>query len=169
MPDWLNLTIFGVTQLFMLVGLFGSILPIFPGIFIMWLAALGYGLATGFTPVGITLFIIITILMLIAGVVDNIFMSAGARRTGASWISIILALIAGVLGTIFFPPFGGIVAAPLAVLVFEYLRSRNMSQAWQALKGLMAGWGMSFLVRFSLGMVIMILWWIWAWVGGGLT
>ena len=163
MPDWLHLTVVGTVQFFMLIGLFGSIVPVFPGVFIMWLSALGYGLATGFTPAGIVLFILITVLMVVAGFVDNIFMSAGARRSGASWTSIILALIAGVVGTIVFPPFGGIIAAPLAVLIFEYIRGRDFQRAWQALRGLASGWGISFLVRFSIGMVIMILWWIWVW------
>ena len=164
MPDWLNLTIFGVTQFFMLVGLFGSIVPVFPGPFIMWLSALGYGLASGFTPVGIVLFILITIIVIVAGLVDNIFMGAGARRSGASWTSIILALIAGVVGTIVFPPFGGIIAAPLTVLIVEYLRRRDLDAAWLALRGLASGWGMSFLIRFSLGLLMMILWWVWVWL-----
>lgn len=164
MPDWLNLTIFGVTQFFMLIGLFGSIVPVFPGPFIMWLSALGYGLASGFTPVGIALFVLITILMIVAGLVDNIFMSAGARRSGASWTAIILALIAGVVGTIVFPPFGGIIAAPLTVLIVEFLRRRDLNEAWLALRGLATGWGMSFIIRFSLGLVMMILWWVWVWL-----
>ena len=164
MPDWLHLTIFGVTQFFMLIGLFGSIVPVFPGPFIMWLSALGYGLASGFEPVGIVLFILITVLMVVAGLVDNVFMSAGARRSGASWRSIILALIAGVVGTVIFPPFGGIIAAPLTVLLVEYLRLRDLDQAWLALRGLATGWGLSFLVRFSLGLLMMILWWIWVWL-----
>jgi hypothetical protein len=164
MPDWLNLTIFGVTQFFMLVGLFGSIVPVFPGPFIMWLSALGYGLASGFTPVGIVLFILITIIVIVAGLVDNIFMGAGARRSGASWTSIILALIAGVVGTIVFPPFGGIIAAPLTVLIVEYLRRRDLDAAWLALRGLASGWGMSFLIRFGLGLLMMILWWVWVWL-----
>ncbi len=166
MPEWLNLTVFGIVQLFMLVGLFGSAVPIFPGPFIMWLAALGYGLATGFTTTGVVLFVVITILMVGAGVVDNFFMGAGARRSGAAWTSIILALIAGVLGTIIFPPIGGIIAAPLVVLLVEYLRARDMDQAWQALRGLATGYGLSFVARFCIGFLMMVLWWIWVWQSG---
>jgi len=140
--------------------------PIFPGPFIMWLAALGYGLATGFTTTGVVLFVVITILMVGAGVVDNFFMGAGARRSGAAWTSIILALIAGVLGTIIFPPIGGIIAAPLVVLLVEYLRARDMDQAWQALRGLATGYGLSFVARFCIGFLMMVLWWIWVWQSG---
>jgi len=84
MPDWLNISIFGITQIFMLVGLFGLIIPVYPGTVIMWLAALGYGVVSGFSTWGTVLFVIITLLMLVSTVVDNLFLGAGARKGGAS-------------------------------------------------------------------------------------
>ena len=165
MPDWINASIFALTQIVMLVGLFGLIVPIFPGTVIIWLAALGYGVVSGFGTLGIVLFVIITILMLAGTLADNVFLGAGARKGGASWKTIALALVAGVLGTLIFPPFGGLIAAPLAVLLLEYQRTGNLENAWKALRGLAAGWGVSFIVRFALGFVMMTLWWIWVWKG----
>lgn len=163
MPAWLNISVFALTQIVMLVGLFGSLIPIFPGPFIMWLAALGYGVLSGFDSVGVVIFIMISVLMIGGGLVDNLFMGAGARKGGAAWGTIIVALIAGVVGTILLPPFGGIITAPAAILLLEYLRLRDLNQAWLALRGLATGWGFSFVVRFGFGLVIMVLWWLWAW------
>jgi len=165
MPDWLHISIFALTQIIMLVGLFGLIVPVFPGTVVMWLAALGYGVVTGFNTLGIVLFVIITLLMLVSTVVDNLFMGAGARKGGASWTTILIALLAGVLGTLLFPPIGGLIAAPLAILLLEYTRTGDFQKAWQALTGLAAGWGLSFVVRLGIGGVMMILWWIWVWKG----
>jgi uncharacterized protein YqgC (DUF456 family) len=165
MPAWLHVSIFALTQVIMLVGLFGLIVPVFPGTVVIWLAALGYGVVTGFHTLGIVLFVIITILMLVGTLVDNLFMGAGARKGGASWTTIIVALLAGVLGTLLFPPIGGLIAAPLAILLLEYTRTGDMQQAWQALRGLATGLGLSFVVRFGIGVVMMILWWIWVWQG----
>jgi uncharacterized protein YqgC (DUF456 family) len=165
LEDLLNITLFGVIQFIMLVGLFGLIVPIFPGVVIMWLAALGYGVINGFSTVGIVVFVVMTVLMLANTVVDNVMMGVGARQGGASWGSIAVALIAGVAGTIAFPPFGGIIAAPLAVLALEFYRVRDWKKAWLALRGLAAGWGLSFVVRFFIGLVIMGLWWLWVWQG----
>ena len=165
MPDWLSTSIFVIIQLIMLVGLFGLIVPLFPGIVVMWLAALGYGVATGFRWLGIILFIIITILMLAGTLVDNFFMGAGARKGGASWVAIGVALVGGVVGTILYPPVGGLIAAPLSVLLLELLRTRNIKKAWQAFLGLAAGWGLSFFVRFGIGVAIMVIWWLWVWQG----
>ncbi len=163
MPAWLNISVFALTQIVMLVGLLGSLIPIFPGPFIMWLAALGYGVLSGFDSVGVVIFIMISVLMIGGGLVDNLFMGAGARKGGAAWGTIIVALIAGVVGTILLPPFGGIITAPAAILLLEYLRLRDLNQAWLALRGLATGWGFSFVVRFGFGLVIMVLWWLWAW------
>ncbi len=165
MPDWLHASIFALTQFIMLVGLFGLIVPVFPGTVVIWLAALGYGVVTGFHTLGIVLFVIITILMLVSTLVDNLFMGAGARKSGASWTTIIVALLAGVLGTLLFPPIGGFIAAPLAILLLEYTRTHDMQTAWQALRGLATGFGLSVIVRFGIGVLMMILWWIWVWQG----
>lgn len=162
MPAWLNVSIFALTQLFMLVGLVGLVVPVFPGLLVMWLAALGYGLVTRFETVGIIVFSLLTILMLVGSTVDNLVMGAGARKGGAAWLSIGVALAAGVIFTFVFPPIGGIIAAPLAVLLFEYLRVRDWQKAWQALRGLATGWGLAYFLRMGIGIIMMVLWWIWA-------
>jgi hypothetical protein len=163
MPEWLetssSLLLFGV----MLVGLFGLIIPIFPGGVIIWLAALGYGLLNGFGTAGTIIFIVITLLMIASALSDNLLMGANARREGASWWSIIIALVAGALLTFIAPPFGGLIAAPIALYLAEYLRQRDPDQAMQVTRGLLVGCGWAFFVRFGLGAAKIGLWVIWAW------
>ena len=165
MPEWFNTSIIVVIQIIIMVGLFGLIVPIFPGTVVIWLAVLGYGVVTGFSALAIVLFVIITILMLLGTLVDNLMMGAGARKGGASWVTIGVALLAGVLGTLIFPPLGGVLAAPIAVLLLEYLRTMDVGKAWESLRGLATGWGLSFVVRFGIGIVMMCLWWLWVWKG----
>jgi uncharacterized protein YqgC (DUF456 family) len=164
--EFLDSFLLVIVQIFLLAGLFGLIVPVFPGLLVMWLAVLGYGILAGWTTLGVILFILITVIVIAGMLVDNVLMSVGARKGGASWGSILLGLVAGVLGTIFFPPIGGIIAAPLAVLLLEYGRRGNWDSAWRALRGLATGWGASFIVRFLLGLVVMLLWWIWVWRNG---
>jgi len=163
-PDWLRISIFGLTQLIMLIGLFGLFVPIFPGILIIWLASLGYGIVTGFNAWAIFFFVLITLLMIAGTTVDNLLMGAGARKGGASWLAIGVALVAGIVGTILLPPFGGLIAAPLGILLLEVWRTRNFKQAWNALFGMAAGWGLSIFARFAIGFVMMAVWWLWVWV-----
>ena len=162
MPLWLETTIIVLTFLTMLVGLFGLIIPIFPGNVIMWLAALVYGLIFGFGRLGGIMFAIITLLMLVAVAADNVLMGAKAREKGADWGSIILALIAGIIGTMIFPPIGGLIAAPLVLYLAELQRQRDADEAKKVVKALLTGWGLAFVVRFGLGVVMFGLWGVWA-------
>lgn len=162
MSEWLNVSSFGLTLFVMLVGLFGLIVPIFPGIVVIWLAGLGYGVVNGFNLLGIIMMVLLTIAMLAGVTVDNVLMGAGARRGGASWLAVTTAMIAGIAGTILFPPIGGLIASPLAVLLVEYLRGRDLGKAWQATRGLATGWGLSFLARFGIGVLMIVLWLVWA-------
>jgi uncharacterized protein YqgC (DUF456 family) len=165
MENFLNISVFALVQIFMLVGLFGLVVPIFPGLVVMWLAALGYGVASGFSTLGIVLFVIISILMVVGSLADNVLMGAGARKGGASWTTLAVALVAGVVGTFLVPPIGGLIAAPAAVLLLEYQRLGDWQKAMAALRGLATGWGLSFVVRFILGVIIQLLWWLWVWQG----
>jgi hypothetical protein len=152
-------------QFLMLVGLLGLVLPIFPGLLVMWLTALAYGVVYGFNSVGTAIFVVISVLALAGSLVDNVLMGAGARQGGASGSTILVAMLAGVVGTLIFPPIGGLIAAPGAVLLLEYSRLRDWNKAWQALRGMATGWGLSFVARFAIGLVIMALWWLWVWKG----
>lgn len=165
LPDWLRISVFGLTQLVILIGLVGLVVPIFPGILVIWLATLGYGIVTGFTPWAIFFFVVITLLMIAGTTVDNIMMGAGARKGGASWLTIGVALLAGVIGTLLLPPFGGLIGAPLGILILELWRTRELKKAWQALIGMAAGWGLSVFIRLGIGAVMMALWWLWVWLG----
>lgn len=162
MPDWLEITINILTTLTMLFGLFGLILPIFPGNVVMWIAALIYGLVFGFGTFGGVMFAIITLLMIIAVLADNFLMGAKAREKGADWGSIVLALIAGIIGTIMLPPIGGILAAPIVLYVMERNRLGSSDEAKVVVKALLTGWGLAFFVRFGLGVIMLSLWGAWA-------
>lgn len=162
MPVWLETSITVITGLTMFVGLVGLIVPIFPGNVVIWVAALIYGISTGFETLGWWMFGLITLLMLAAVSADNILMGAKARASGASWLSIILALLSGVIGTIVFPPIGGLVAAPLILFAAEYVRLRDHTKALQTIRGLLIGWGLAFVVRFALGVFMIGFWAIWA-------
>ena len=162
MPAWLSASILTITLVIMAIGLFGLIVPIFPGITVIWLAALGYGVVTGFNTLAWVMFGVITVLMIVGVTIDNVLMGARAHKAGAAWSSLALGMLAGVLGTIFLPPVGGILAAPLAVLLLEYLRQRDINKALLTLRGLVIGWGLSFVVRFFIGVVMIGLWLLWA-------
>lgn len=148
----------------MLFGLFSLLIPVLPGLVIMWVPVLIYGVVTGFTLGKAIIFVIITGLMLFGSVVDNLVMGTRARQTGASWLAIAVSLAAGVAGSIFFPPFGGLIAALIGLFVVEIVRLRDLRQAFDSTRNMAIGCGWAAVIRFGIGIVMILLWLAWVYL-----
>jgi uncharacterized protein YqgC (DUF456 family) len=157
----LEFSILWLTLFFMLVGLIGLAVPLFPGLLVIWLSALGYGALAGFGVLGTVMMILMTIAMVFGSLADNVLSGAGARGLGASWLSIGVGLLAGILGTFLFPPFGGFVTAPLGILGMEALRHRDLRKAFRASRGWAIGCGWAYFLRLLSGILMIELWVIW--------
>ena len=149
---------------FLLLGQAGTLIPLLPGLWIQWAAALVIGLVRGFDLTGGILFAIITILVIIGGIIDNVAMGASAKTSGASWFSIGAALIGGVLGSLIFPPLGGLILAMAGIFLVEYLRIRDLRKAWDSTRGLAVGCGWGAILRFGFGLLVIVVWLLWAFV-----
>lgn len=152
----------------LIVGLLGLIVPVFPGLVIMWLGTLVYaiieGAAGNMTGWKWFLFGVITILMITGSVVDNIIIARKMRDKYIPWSSIVWAFAAGVVASLFFTPLIGLVAAPAGLFLAESSRLKNREAAIDSTKAYMIGWGWAFGARFLIGLVMIGFWMIWAWV-----
>jgi uncharacterized protein YqgC (DUF456 family) len=146
----------------MAVGLAGLIIPIFPGLVVIWGAALGYGIAEGFGLKGWVLFILITVLMVAGSLIDNILMGKRGHETGASWWGLAGAWLAGIAGSILFPPLGGIPASILAVFLIEWARRRNWRLAVNVTRSVAVGCGWAYVIRLVMGVAMVGFFILWA-------
>lgn len=132
-------------------------LMIIPGATIIWAATVVYVILTGFTPVSIAILIFETIIMLITNGLDNVLMGGSAKAEGASWWSLGAAFLGAMLGSIVFPPFGGIPGGLLFIFLAELFQKGDMASSWRSVKALMTGFGWASVARtFSGG--IMVFW-----------
>jgi len=145
----------------MLVGLVATLTPIIPGLLMMWAAALVYGLVIRFDTAGWIIFGIISVLALVGGLLDNVFMAGSSRKAGASWLSIGAALLGALIGSLLLPPFGGLLLAVIFIFLAEYLRLKNWRQALESTKGLAIGCGWAAITRFVFGFLILAGWLMW--------
>lgn len=156
------------TLFVLLVGLFGLVVPVFPGLTIMWLATLVYALiknaADKMTGWDWFAFVLITLLMIGGNIADNIIIARKMRDHYIPWSSILLAFAAGIVASLFFTPLIGLVAAPLGLFLAELRRLKNRNDAINSTKAYMIGWGWAFGARFIIGLAITGLWMLWAWV-----
>ena len=148
----------------MVFGLLSLLTTVIPGLAIIWLAALAYGLVHGFNLNGEILFGIITFLMIVGSVADNIFMGTHARKGGASWLSIGVALLGGLIGSLIWPPFGGIPVSFAGLFVVEMIRKRDWRVAWQYTRSMAAGCGIAVFARLGIGIVMIIIWAVWVYI-----
>lgn len=141
------------------VGLFGTILPIIPGLIIIWLGALFYAAAVvGFDVFSPWVFVLITLVGLVTGT-SNIWLAAlGARTTGATWRTLVVGFIGAILGTFLLPVplVGTIVGYAAGLILSEYVRLGELRPAMKAAFGGVVGWGVSSAVELA-GAIVMIL------------
>lgn len=147
----------------MLFGLLVLLIPILPGLVIIWAVALGYGIFAGFTTLGWVMFAIMTVLMVVGSFADNVLMGTTAHKEGAPWWVVLVALVAAVAGNFLLPIVGGFLAALATLFLLEWARLKDARLAFNSMRGLVLGCGWAVAIRFIMGMVMIGLWLIWAW------
>lgn len=157
-----------LTLFALIVGLLGLVVPIFPGLVIMWLGTLAYSLlqnaAGNMTSWKWVIFGIITLLMIVGSIADNIIIARKMRDKYVPWSSILFAFAASLVASIFFTALIGLAAAPVGLYLAESRRLKNNEAAIESTKAYMIGWGWAFGARFVIGLVMIAFWMIWAWV-----
>ncbi len=159
-----NVTLHVLVGLTMLIGWLGLLIVIVPGLVIIWAAGLVYGLAAGFSTGGWIIFAVMTILMIIGSLIDNVLIGASAKQKGASWWAIAAALLGAVLGTLLLPPVGGLLFAMIALFIVEYLRVKDFRKALDTTGSMAFGCGWAVVVRFAIGAIMIGLWVLWAFI-----
>jgi len=95
-------------------------------------------------------------------VIDNVVTGFGAHHEGVPWFTIIVAAIAGFLLT-FFHPLVGLLAVPIALFLLEWHRLKDLNLAKESLIGLLKGWISGLLARWTVGLIMVMLWALWVW------
>lgn len=163
LPEWAFWLTLGV----MGVGLIGTLIPVLPGVELIWLAALVYAIAERFTTIDPLTFAALTLLAAV-GITANIWAShLGSRLGGASGPALLAGLGLGAVGFLVGLFVGGIGAVPggligtlAGVLLVEYRRRKDWKGAARAGTGWLAGCLLSGLIQAALGgmMILLFLW-----------
>jgi hypothetical protein len=62
------------------------------------------------------------------------------------------------------PIIGGILTALLVLFLVQWVRLKNARMALTSMRGMLIGCGWALIFRFIIGLVMIGLWLIWAWV-----
>ena len=152
------ITLVGVA---MAVGLVGTIVPIVPGLALVWAGALGFGIAEGFDGPGAVLFGIFTVVGLLGEIAGVALPKRAAGEAGAGRWSLLLGVAVALVGFFFVPVVGLPLGGALGIYVGEHLRTRDHHVAWRATIATLKGFGLASLAQFGAGFVMVILWLGW--------
>jgi hypothetical protein len=140
----------------MLVGLAGTVLPVLPGITIIFLAMLGYDWSQDFLILGQYFLGTMFILVVLSWVADYFSGLLGAQKFGASTWGKLGLLVGGFTGLIFGGPFGIILGSLIGVILGELLIGKELRQAilcsWGTFVGILAGT----ITRLVIGAIMII-------------
>jgi uncharacterized protein YqgC (DUF456 family) len=154
--------LFVLTAAVMAVGLAGVILPLIPGLGLIWLSAIAYGLVTGLGTAGWIVLAILT-LLLAAGTAAGVLLPArGSRARGASTTVLVAGALGALVGFFIVPVVGAPLGAVAGVLLVQYRRTGGWEAAWAATKGVLLGFGQTLVVQLGIGIVMIVTWAIWA-------
>lgn len=151
-----------VVGLIMLVGLAGTLIPILPGLALIWAAGVLYGLLVGFGPVGWGVMVVLSLALVVSVVKGVLVPRRMAEGKGVSGWSQLVAFIGAVIGFFVIPVIGLVVGALVGLLVAEYLNHGAWAPAWEATVAVAKGFGLSVLIDLALGLAMLSLWAVWA-------
>jgi uncharacterized protein YqgC (DUF456 family) len=147
---------FGVAVAFILIGIIGIIVPILPGMLLVWLSVLGYAWVTEFQIITPWMLVLLTILALITGTASIWLPYLGAKKVGAAKRSVVLGFVGGVIGTFILPLIGTVIGYAIGIILGELQKHRDLRVAIKTSLGGLAGWGISTIVEFAGALTILI-------------
>ncbi len=141
------------------IGLLGTLLPILPGLGLIWAATVAYGLLEGFGAVGWAAIAVITGL-LIGGMAAGIRIPQKAAAAGGiGWVGQVFAVGLAIAGFFVIPVLGAPIGFVAGVYLAAWRRDREaawsttVSTLWALLKA--AG------VQFAAGIAMAMTWGAW--------
>lgn len=147
---WLVLSV-----VLILAGFAGIFVPFLPDSFLVFLGILAYGAGEGFEKINFVFLVWMAGLALLSPLLDWLGVVLGAKKAKASWVSIIIGIISGIIGLVIFSLPGFIIFSFLGVVLTELaISKRKLRQALSAGVGTLIGFLISSMVKVLIILVM---------------
>lgn len=154
--DWLAI----LTSLGVVVGLAGTVLPVLPGMPLVFASIFVYAAGTGFRVISGATVAWMLALTLVGMALEYGLGLAAARRRGASRAALWGALAGAIVGTLWLGPIG-LLAGPLAgAMLGELISGRPFRQAWSIGWVTVIGTMVGILLELGIGLGMAIYFWL---------
>lgn len=150
--------------LVMVGGLVGVLLPVLPGLLLIWAAGLWWTLADGGGPVRWTVLGVLTVLLALGTVTKYVLPARSAAARGAPVSTLVVGALAGLVGFFVIPVVGLLVGGIAGIYLAEYARLRDGGRAWTSTRAALVAIGIGVLVELTAGALMVATWLLGVWV-----
>lgn len=147
------------------LGVVGTVLPILPGLLLVWAATVVYGLVEGFGTTGWIAIVLISAIALVGSGLGLVLPHRAAGSSGAARWSVWLAFAVGVVGFFVVPIVGLPLGVVVGLFVAEVTRTKQPELAWQSTLATLKAFGVSTLVQLAAGLLMAAVWLAWVILG----
>jgi uncharacterized protein YqgC (DUF456 family) len=150
--------------LVMVAGLVGVLLPVLPGLLMIWAAGLWWAVADGGGAVRWTVLALLTALLVAGTVAKYVLPARSAAARGAPVGTLVVGALAAVVGFFVIPVVGALVGGVAGIYAAEYVRLRDGGAAWTSTRAALVAIGVGVLVELTAGIVMIAVWLLGVWV-----
>lgn len=138
----------------MLVGLAGVVLPLLPGIPVIFLAVVGYLIFAGFDHMSTAVFVVLAGLTVLSFVVDWLSTVYGVKCFGGTKLGMLGSLAGTIIGMLVANIPGLVIGAILGAYAGEMVAGKKSPEAWRAGFGSFIGLVSGQVIKLVMGSVM---------------
>jgi uncharacterized protein len=139
------------------VGLVGVLVPVLPGLALVWAAILVWALVEASTT-GWLVLAVVTVLFATGTVVKYVVPGRRLRRAGVPWRSTALGVVLALVGFFVIPVVGLLLGFVVGVYVAERVRLGSPGAAQESTRQALVAAGWSVLIELTAGMAMALCW-----------
>lgn len=160
MSPWLELTVLVA----MIIGVVGLVVPVLPGLALMWVAAVVWAVVDGGGWIRWSAVLVITVLALVGTAAATWMTGRQAGRAGAPWWVLVVAVVGMIVGFFTIPIFGLVIGGVGAIWLAELLRLRHPRLAWETTWAALQGYGTGTAIQLAAGVAVLLVWLVAVWL-----
>lgn len=142
----------------MVAGLVGVLVPVIPGLLLIWAAGLWWAIADGGGAARWTVLGVLTALLLVGTVTKYVLPARSASARGAPVSTLVFGALGAVVGFFVIPVVGVLVGGVAGIYLAEYVRLRDGGRAWTSTRAALVAIGIGMLVELTAGVLMIGAW-----------
>jgi uncharacterized protein len=146
-----------VAGLLIVVGLAGVVVPVIPGLLLVWAGVFVWFLDDRDTA-RMGVLIVVSLVLLLGSVVKYLVPGRRLREDGVPWSTLALGAALGIVGFFVVPVVGLFLGFVLGIYLAETMRSSDSAEAWRSTKRALVAVGLSILIELAAGLFATAIW-----------